>query len=113
MWIMARWTSAAALRRAGRRHPNPQQQAQRIHQEMALAALGFLGRIVAHRATVIGGTNGLTIENAGRGPRAFALGFAPLCPQAVVEGFPQARFFPAAKLAVNGLPRTVFLGQKA
>jgi hypothetical protein len=82
-----------------------QHHAEGVHEEVALAALDLLGRVVADPAAAGTGLHALAVEDAGRGLAVLAGGVAhPRTEPGVDEG-PGAVFGPAAEDRVDGLPR--------
>ena len=104
--------SAGLFRNIGRGHTNPEQQAQGVHQNVALAPFDLLARIVTPRSAVIGGTYRLAIEDGGGGLRTLAHLAADNPAQHLVNEFPQPLSAPSAEAAIDGLPRAKFSGQE-
>ena len=77
-----------------------------------VAALGFLGGIVADWAAVGAGAHGLTVEAGSGGWRVFASGLPHFGAEAVVEPGQQAVSGPLAKMMIDGLPRRKVFGQE-
>ena len=90
----------------------PSSQPEGVHQQETLAALGFLGGIVADLAAVGAGAHGLTVEAGGGGLRVFANGLPHLGAEAVVEPGQQAVAGPLAEMMIDRLPRREVFGQE-
>ena len=104
---------ASALRRAGRGDMDAEQQAQRVHQQVALAPFDLLGCVVADSPAVPVGFHALAVQDGRRGPRAFA-GRAPhQGPEPGVERLPDVLPRPFAEDMVDRLPRRKLLGAAA
>jgi hypothetical protein len=103
---------AGALRRVGWRHRYAQDQSQGIHQKVAFASLGFLGRVIARVAGMIGRADCLTVKNRGGRTAPLACSGAGLSSKTIMEGDPHARDFPLAKPTIDCLPGSEILGQQ-
>ncbi len=91
---------------------NAQQQAEGIHQQETLAALGFLGGIVADGTAVGTGADGLAVETGSGGLGVLANGLPHLGAEAVVEPGQQAVAAPPAEMMIDRLPRREVFGQE-
>ena len=80
---------------------------------MALAALDLFARVVAAFAGLIGGFNGLAVNNCSRRRDLAALGLAQPVPHGVMDKGPRPILAPLPKVAIDGLPRSEVLGQIA
>lgn len=89
-----------------------QQQPQGVHQQEPLAALGFLGGIVADFPAVGAGAHGLAVETGSGGLPVLASGLPHLGAEAVVEPGQQAVAGPLAEMMIDGLPRRKVFGQE-
>jgi TetR/AcrR family transcriptional regulator len=85
-------------------HGHAKQQPQGVHQQMALATFDPLAGVIANAATMTIGLDSLAVENGGRWPRAFALGFADESAEHVVEHCPLMVERPLPEDMVDGLP---------
>ena len=85
---------------------------QRIDQEVTLASLGFLGRVLPHRAPMIGRTKiwRSTRQPVGRAPWPAARRTPER--NCGLRAFQRAGRHPAAKRALAGRPRAVLFGQE-
>src|ERR1019366_1258660 len=93
--------SAGLLGNIGRGHPNPEQQAQGVHQNVALAPFDLLACIVTPRPAMIGRTHRLAIQNGSGRLRTLAR-LAPNNPaQHFVNEFPQLLTAPSAETAID------------
>ena len=102
---------AGAFRRAGRSHGHAKQEAQRVHQQMALTAFDPLAGVKAHPATMAGGLDALTIQNRRRGAAALAVHFPHHRAQRVVERRPLVIERPLPENMVNRFPMGKFHGE--
>src|SRR6266404_4361294 len=78
---------------------------------MTLATLDVLGCVVASLASLIGRAHALGIQNGCGGLNVFADGHSCHCAQDFMESGPGSISGPAAKVIINGLPRTKILGE--
>jgi len=92
-------------------HGHAEHQPQRVHQQMALATFDPLAGVRANAPTMTVGLHTLAVENGGRWPRAFALGFADEGAEHVVEHCPLMVERPLPEDMVDGLPRRKIRGQ--
>src|SRR5439155_21698154 len=100
------------LRHIGFGDTDPEQQSQRIHQDVTLNPLGFLGRIVASLTSLVGGPYRLAVEDSSGGLGALPSRFADRLAQPIVDDFPATLLSPEPEIMVNGLPRAKVSGQQ-
>jgi len=103
--------AAVALGGVGRGDDHAQDQAQGIHQQIALAAFDALASVETHRAAMTGGLDALAIQYRGRGLAALAVRLPHQDPQGIIEGCPKMTELPAAEDIIDRLPRWQISGQ--
>ena len=81
-----------------------QNQAERIHEDMALAPLLHLPRVVAPRPGVPGAPHALGVDDSGGRGAALAAGQPDPSPQAVVDGLPDPELLELGEEAVAAAP---------
>ena len=101
-----------ALGGAGRRDPHAQHQAERVDQQVALAAFDLFGPIVAHRAAVAVGLDALAVQDGGCGAGTLGVRGPDVGPQPGVERFPSVVAGPLAKDMIHGFPGREVGGQE-
>jgi len=84
--------------------PYAQQQAQRVHRQMALAALDLLARIVAAGTTLLGRLNRLAVNNSRSRRRPAPTRLAQAIPEPIVDKLPGPVLAPLAKIAIDRTP---------
>ena len=94
-------------------NPHGEDQPEGVHEEMALAALDLLARVVADIAPVAVALHALAVEDARTGPAVVARRRAHHSADPVVELTPEALAAPAAEDMVDGLPRREAPGKQA
>jgi hypothetical protein len=105
--------SPGAVRDVGRVHVGQQDQAERVDQDVPLAALHPLGAIVPSGRPADPGRPGrLAVQDRGARLGVPALGEADPLAQAVVRGAQRAGEPPAPELGVDGRPRRVVARQE-
>ena len=97
---------------AGGMNDAAQQQAQRVDQDVALAAVDLLAGIVAARAAAFAGPDRLAVDDAGGRLRLTARGRACQDQQRVVQAEQGAVPPPAAEVAEDCAPRWEAFGQQ-
>ena len=88
-----------------------QDQPQRVHDDVPLAAVEPLATIESVRAADLGGLDGLAVDAPGRGGRLAAGPAADLGAEGVVEGRPGAVVSPLDEVVVDGPPLGEVMGQ--
>lgn len=89
-----------------------QEQPQRVHQDMTFDAFGFLGRVVASLAGLVGGADGLGVQDSGGGLAAFASLVSDQAPKHPMNGLPIALLAPEPEVMIDRLPRSKVPGQQ-
>ena len=103
--------ASGALGGISRRDDHAQDQAQGIHEQMALAAFDALASVETHRAAMTGGLDALAVQYRGRGLAALALSPPNQDPQGIIEGRPKMTALPAPEDTIDGLPGRKISGQ--
>src|SRR5882724_3951625 len=104
---------AVAVRNISRMHEPPDDQALRIHQNMALAPIDFLRPIVASGAAHNRGLDRLAINNrrAGLGIAPSLHAYGPV--ELGVQSLPKPLHAPEAEIMIHRLPRGQVMRQQA
>ena len=89
-----------------------QHQPERVHRQVAFAALDLFARVVAGFSSLIGSFDRLAVNDRGRRCHLSAFGLAQPVAQGVVNKGPSPILAPLAKVAVDRLPWTEILGQE-
>jgi len=90
--------------RRGTRDRHRQDQPERIHDEMPLAAVESLAAVIAVRAADLGRLDGLAVDTPGRGRRVSARPAADLAPEDAIEGRPGPVVPPLDEVVVDRPP---------
>src|SRR5437588_11849806 len=98
------------LHRGGRDH-DQQQQAERVHQQMALAPLNLFSCVIAADAFNFSGLDALRVQTPGGRMLVSPALLTHLCTHSVVETLPVAAQAPPPKVVIDTLPTRVFARQ--
>jgi len=90
-----------------------EKQADRVDQDMPLAAVDFLAGIVTPLVARLGAFDTLTVDDGRAGMAISSFHLARLFPQASVNGDPQTIVLPGSEVMINGAPRRKALRQIA
>lgn len=101
------------FRDVGRGNFHPQEQPQRVDQQMSFAALDPFGRVIAHLPAMRIGVHALAVQDRGGGAAAFVVRLANMSAQASVDGLPGVLQSPFPKTMEDGFERRKILGQQA
>ncbi len=107
------WRSAIAVLHAGGGDRHSQQQAQRVDDEVALAAVDFLAGVTAGVAALGGAARALRVDDGRGGVGRTTDAVPPLLAKPVVHGLERAGMRPAAEGLVDRPPRRERLRQQA
>ena len=88
-----------------------QNQTDRVDQEVAFAPVDFLARIVTPLVAGLGTLDALAVDNRSAGLRLSATDQAQMFSQMGMNLVPQAVVLPAAKVVIDGAPRSKVFGQ--
>jgi len=105
--------AAVALGGVGWGDDHAQDQAQGIHQQIALTAFDALASVKTHRAAMAGGLDALAVQDRCRGLAALALSSPNQAPQSIIEGRPKMTELPAPEDTIDRLPGWQIMGQKS
>lgn len=89
-------------------HHHLEQQTQRIHQEVALAAIHLLAAVVAMRPALFGRLDRLAVDDGGAGSGLAPVRLAHALAEDAVNTLPDASATPRAKIVEDRRPGTIF-----
>ena len=95
---------AIAVLDVGRQDHYQQQQADRVDQNVALASVDFLARVVAALVADLAALDTLTVDGARAGLGLSSLGQADMLAQMRVNLLPQAIALPESEIVIDGAP---------
>ncbi len=103
---------SVAILHARSSHHHRDEQPQRVHQDVALAAFDLFGAVKARVPSSIGRFDGLRVDNRGAGLAGVAFEDPEVPAQGIVEPLPGAISSPAPKVVIDEAPRRQIIGDK-